>query len=92
MKIKLDGKEVELKKLDLNDFVEIEKRFKEPVKTSLNPENISMEKARFLIYLMVHKSDSSLTEEKIGELLVPGTEIFTQIMSDINSAIANRKS
>ena len=86
MKIKIDGKEVELKPLDLNDLILLEKRFGD-LNQLKSGAPLTLEQARMLIWLLVRKSDESLTEEKIGSLLIPADKSFEEIMQSVNKAI-----
>lgn len=86
MKIRFDGKEVELKPLDLNDLIEMEKRFGD-LKQFKDGSPLTYEQTRMLIWLLVRKSDKSFTEEKIGSLLVPTDKSFDETMQFVNKAI-----
>lgn len=86
MKIKLDGKEVELKPLNLNDLIDWQKRFGS-IKELENGKPLTFEQARMLVWLLVRKSDSNLTEEGVGSLLIPTEKSFEEMMQTVNKAI-----
>ena len=86
MKIKLDGKEVELKPLDLNDLILLEKRFGD-LKQLKSGDPLTFEQARMLVWLLVRKSDKSFTEEKVGSLIIPTDKSFEELMQSISKGM-----
>ncbi len=86
MTIKLDGKEVELKPLDLNDLIDLEERFGD-LKKLTSGAPLTFKQTRFLLFVLVRKANKNFTEEKIGSLLIPTDGSFDEIMASMNKAI-----
>jgi hypothetical protein len=66
MTLKFDGKDVEVKGLDLNQMIEVEEKFGSLAKMG---NEIPLKLIRFLGYLVIHKVRPELTEEQVGEKL-----------------------
>ena len=88
--MKFNGKEVDLKPLDLNDLIELEKRFGDLNAIKVGGK-LSYEQMRVLVWIQVRKSDPGLTEKKVGELLIPTDESFSDIISAVNSSLVADK-
>lgn len=68
MKIVFDGKELEIKTLNLNQLCEVEDKFGSL--TQLKDSNsVPLKLVRFLAYLVIHPHLPEMTEEQIGERL-----------------------
>jgi len=66
MKIKFDGKELEIKPLNLNQLIEVEEKHGSLVKFG---DAIPLRAVRFIAYMLIHPHIKELTEEQIGEKL-----------------------
>jgi hypothetical protein len=77
-----DGKEYKLTKLTLNQGVEIEKRFGEPLNKVME-KGLSLELVHFIIYLMLKRTYPKMTEKSVGELIT-----LDETISDVYSKVA----
>lgn len=87
VKIKLDGKEYEFKPLDINDMILLEERFGGLEKMT-SKGTLTMMEARTLVWLLVRKT-SEMTEEQVGEKLIPTKETFAETISSISAMVAS---
>ena len=72
MKLEIEGKDVSLSPLTLNDLIALEGKIGKKL-TTLKNEDFGMGDVRFVIWLSVKKQLSDVTEEQVGEALVMGS-------------------
>jgi len=68
MRIKFDGKDLEIKPLNLNQLIEVEEKCGSLQKAASSGA-VPLKTVRFLAYVMIHPVLPDLTEEQIGEKL-----------------------
>lgn len=85
MKITFAGKELELKSLTLNELVELEDRGIDLGKFKSGKITPSFKELRDILYVVLHKADSSMTLEIVGENIDPfgNSELISEIVNFI---------
>ena len=68
MKVTYDGKELELKSLDINQLIEVEDRFGSLIKLQ-DTKEIPLKLVRFVAFLALRPHVQGLTEEQVGSKL-----------------------
>jgi len=80
MQVKIKDKEYDIEPLNLNDWINLEGKVGNLTKMA---EDLTVSKMRYILWYVLKKQDSKLTEEQVGEMFVPGSDDFNSLIKKI---------
>ena len=85
-RITLGDREYELRPLNFNDLVIAERDWNTVAELFERAQRGSLRAVRYLLWLMLRKSDPDLTEEGVGELIPMSGAAFQELAAQISGA------
>ena len=78
MKVKLGEREFEVQPLTLGDWKKIEQKVGNINQMVSNPTFKQMSE---ILFYILHKADSSLTQEQVDDMLIPGSKEYNELVN-----------